>query len=61
MSDAGVKERLKATGDEAVARGAFGFPAMFVNKDGDDELFFGHDRISLLAAEMGLPWHGLRP
>lgn len=60
-SDPGVKERLKATGDEAVARGAFGFPAMFVNKDGDDEMFFGHDRISLLAAEMGLPWQGHRP
>lgn len=59
--DAAVKERLKAATDEAVARGAFGFPAMFVNKDGDDEMFFGHDRISLLAAEMGLPWQGLRP
>lgn len=59
--DAGVKERLKAAGDEAVARGAFGFPAMFVNKDGDDEMFFGHDRIWLLACEMGLPWQGPRP
>lgn len=61
IGDADVKERLKAAGDEAVNRGAFGFPAMFVTKDGDDELFFGHDRISLLAAEMGLPWQGHRP
>jgi glutathione S-transferase kappa 1 len=61
IGDADVKEKLKASGDEVVARGAFGFPAMFVTKDGDDELFFGHDRISLLAFEMGLPWHGPRP
>lgn len=61
LGDPGVKDRLKAAGDEAVARGAFGFPAMFMNKDGDDELFFGHDRIHILAAEMGLPWKGHRP
>jgi glutathione S-transferase kappa 1 len=61
IGDAAVKERLKAATDEAVTRGAFGFPAMFVNKDGDDEMFFGHDRISLIAAEMGLPWQGHRP
>lgn len=61
IGDAQTKERLKAAGDEAVSRGAFGFPAMFVNMDGDDEMFFGHDRIALLAAEMRLPWKGHRP
>ena len=27
----------------------------------DDEMFFGHDRIHILAAELGLPWKGHRP
>jgi 2-hydroxychromene-2-carboxylate isomerase len=36
-----VKDRLKATTDEAVARGVFGAPTMFV----DDMMFFGNDRL----------------
>jgi glutathione S-transferase kappa 1 len=53
------KARLRAATDEAVDRGAFGFPAMFVtDADGDEQMFFGSDRLSLLAFEMGLPWHG---
>ena len=36
-----VKERLKATTEAAVARGAFGAPTMFVG----DEMFFGKDRL----------------
>jgi 2-hydroxychromene-2-carboxylate isomerase len=39
-----TKERLRATTDEAVKRGAFGAPAMFVG----DALFWGNDRIPLL-------------
>jgi 2-hydroxychromene-2-carboxylate isomerase len=39
-----TKEQLRATTDEAVRRGAFGAPAMFVG----DTLFWGNDRIPLL-------------
>ena len=53
-----VKAALRAATDEAVARGAFGFPAMFVQGDNGEELYFGSDRLSLLASEHHLPWHG---
>lgn len=36
-----VKERLRTTTEEAVARGAFGAPTFFVGS----EMFFGHDRL----------------
>lgn len=40
-SDPAVKERLKALTTEAVDRGVFGAPTLFV----DDEMFFGQDRL----------------
>jgi len=39
-----VKDRLKANTEEAISRGAFGAPAIFVG----DELFFGNDRLIFL-------------
>jgi 2-hydroxychromene-2-carboxylate isomerase len=39
-----TKERLRATTDEAVRRGAFGAPSMFVG----DAMFWGNDRLPLL-------------
>ena len=61
-ADADNKARLRAATEEAVARGAFGFPAMFVeNTDGSDDLYFGSDRLSLMAFERGLPWSGPVP
>ncbi len=39
-----VKDRLKATTDEAVRRGAFGAPTFFF----DGEMYFGNDRLVLL-------------
>jgi len=36
-----IKERLKETTEEAVARGVFGAPTFFI----DDEMFWGQDRI----------------
>lgn len=39
-----VKDRLKATTEAAVARGAFGAPTFFVG----DELFFGQDRLDFV-------------
>jgi len=41
IQDQDAKDRLKATSDEAVARGVFGAPTMFV----DDMMFFGNDRL----------------
>ena len=43
-----VKDRLRLLTDEAVARGVFGAPSMFVG----EELFFGNDRLPLVAAEV---------
>jgi len=44
VGDAQVKAALRATTDEAVARGAFGAPTMFVGS----EMFFGQDRLDFL-------------
>jgi 2-hydroxychromene-2-carboxylate isomerase len=40
-----VKARLKANTDEAIARGAFGSPTVFV---GGDDMYFGNDRLPLV-------------
>jgi glutathione S-transferase kappa 1 len=61
IADQATKDALKAATDEAVVRGAFGFPAMFLRKDDQEEMFFGSDRFPLLAHEMGWPWHGPNP
>ncbi|MBL8675015.1 MAG: 2-hydroxychromene-2-carboxylate isomerase [Rhodospirillales bacterium] len=39
------KERLKTTTDEAIARGAFGSPTIFVN---GGDMYFGNDRLVLV-------------
>ncbi|MGP5174333.1 2-hydroxychromene-2-carboxylate isomerase [Psychrobacter immobilis] len=44
ISETEVKERLKDTTAEAVARGVFGAPSFFVN----GEMFFGQDRLSFV-------------
>ncbi|TAJ36966.1 MAG: 2-hydroxychromene-2-carboxylate isomerase [Reyranella sp.] len=41
IQDQDVKDRLKATTEEAVARGVFGAPTSFV----DNMMFFGNDRL----------------
>jgi 2-hydroxychromene-2-carboxylate isomerase len=48
-----VKDRLKATTDEAVGRGVFGAPTSFV----DGQMFFGNDRLPFveLALKGALP------
>ncbi len=40
----GVKDRLKSVTQEAVARGVFGAPTMFV----DDQMFWGQDRLDFV-------------
>lgn len=43
-----AKDLLRANSDEAVRRGAFGAPAMFLG----DHLFWGNDRLELLEASL---------
>jgi 2-hydroxychromene-2-carboxylate isomerase len=43
-----IKDRLRANTDEAIARGAFGAPAIFVG----DELFWGNDRLHFVEAAL---------
>jgi 2-hydroxychromene-2-carboxylate isomerase len=43
-ADADVKAALRATTEEAVARGVFGAPTMFVG----DAMFFGQDRLDFV-------------
>ena len=46
--DAQVKAALRATTDEAVARGVFGAPTMFVG----DAMYFGQDRLDFVRAAL---------
>lgn len=47
-----VKEKLKANADEAMRRGAFGSPTIFVN---GDDMYFGNDRLPLIERAIRLP------
>ena len=51
-ADAVVKAELRATTEEAVARGTFGAPTFFVG----DQMFFGNDRLDFV--ERALVEHG---
>ncbi|MCB2046818.1 MAG: 2-hydroxychromene-2-carboxylate isomerase [Novosphingobium sp.] len=44
-----VKDRLRANTDEAIARGAFGSPSIFVDKD---HMYFGNDQLPLVRARL---------
>ena len=45
-SSQAVKDRLRASTDEAIARGAFGSPTIFV---GGEHMYFGNDQMPLVA------------
>lgn len=47
--DPAVKEALKTTTAEAIARGAFGAPTFFVG----EEMFFGQDRLDFVQEALG--------
>ena len=49
IAEQSVKDALRANGDEAMARGAFGSPTMYLDKD---DMYFGVDRLVLLRAAM---------
>lgn len=44
-----VKDRLRGNTDEAIARGAFGSPTIFVDKD---HMYFGNDQLPLVRARL---------
>jgi 2-hydroxychromene-2-carboxylate isomerase len=52
-----IKARLKAAGDEAVARGAYGAPTIFLTRSDETTptMYFGADRLHLLARHLGVP------
>lgn len=50
IDDPEVKATLRANTERAAARGAFGVPSFFVG----EELFWGHDRMHLVAIAAGL-------
>jgi len=56
-----VKNKLKENTDEAIELNAFGAPTIVAHINGKKELFFGADRMALLAHESGKPWHGPVP
>lgn len=47
-SDVAVKDRLKALTAEAVERGVFGAPTLFL----DDEMYFGQDRLWMVEEQL---------
>jgi 2-hydroxychromene-2-carboxylate isomerase len=44
-----VKDRLRDNTDEAIARGAFGSPTIFVDRE---HLYFGNDQMPLVRARL---------
>ncbi|NXK56381.1 GSTK1 transferase, partial [Chauna torquata] len=53
MSSPAVKNRLRETTEEAIKYGAFGMPAVVAHFNGKPHLFFGSDRLELLASVIG--------
>ncbi|NXC44935.1 GSTK1 transferase, partial [Penelope pileata] len=60
-SSPAVKNRLKETTEEAIKYGAFGMPAVVAHFNGKPHLFFGCDRLELLASVIGEKWLGPVP
>lgn len=58
LSTPEIKSKLKEATMEAVDDGAFGLPAYVANINGKKKLFYGSDRIFLLAHYLGQPWLG---
>ncbi len=51
--DPSIKDGLRARTDEAVARGVFGAPTMFVTVDGETQTFWGQDRLDFVERTLG--------
>jgi len=50
ITDAAIKDELKANTEEAVARGAFGAPTFFAG----EQMFFGNDRFEFIREALGI-------
>ncbi|XP_061862324.1 glutathione S-transferase kappa 1 isoform X2 [Colius striatus] len=61
ISSPAVKNRLKDTTEEAIKYGAFGMPAIVAHFNEKPHLFFGCDRLELLASVIGEKWLGPVP
>ncbi|KAM8923770.1 glutathione S-transferase kappa 1 [Pelodytes ibericus] len=61
ISQADVKNKLKATTDEALKYGVFGMPSIVAHIDGKPQMYFGSDRFELLAHQLGEKWLGPVP
>eukprot|EP01129_Flabellula_baltica_P000796 TRINITY_DN10748_c0_g1_i1.p1 TRINITY_DN10748_c0_g1~~TRINITY_DN10748_c0_g1_i1.p1 ORF type:complete len:257 (-),score=56.61 TRINITY_DN10748_c0_g1_i1:36-755(-) len=56
------KQALMTATDEAIERGAFGVPTFFVKQeDGEDEMYFGSDRLEYMMNDVGIPWQRGNP
>ncbi|NXE56199.1 GSTK1 transferase, partial [Casuarius casuarius] len=53
VSSPAVKNRLRETTEDAIKYGAFGMPAVVAHFNGEQHLFFGSDRLELLASVIG--------
>jgi len=49
IAEQSVKDQLKANTDEAIARGAFGSPTIYLDKT---DMYFGNDRLPLIRAAL---------
>jgi hypothetical protein len=55
LEDASVKAELHANTDEAISRGAFGVPSVWVpDTSGGGRLYFGQDRMHFVGARLGV-------
>ncbi|KAL8578227.1 hypothetical protein ACOMHN_040988 [Nucella lapillus] len=61
MNSSEVKDKLKATTQEALDLGCFGAPFLVVHVDGREEVFFGADRFPMMAMVIGETWTGPNP
>ncbi len=61
IGDPATKQLLRDATDEAVARGAFGSPTIFLHGRDSEEMFFGSDRFPLIAQCLGVAWEGPVP
>ncbi|XP_006815207.1 glutathione S-transferase kappa 1-like, partial [Saccoglossus kowalevskii] len=58
IKDKDVKDKLKARTETALTHGAFGAPTILVHVDGKAHMFFGSDRMHLIAHLMGEKYEG---
>ncbi len=49
IGEQAIKDQLKVNTDEAIARGAFGSPTIYLDKT---DMYFGNDRLPLIRAKL---------